>query len=99
MDPLPVLKEDEKEKEKYRNLSEDEDGHEIDEEDEVGNLWTPGGRVETAWLDREAAILVSSGMDVPKAGAELTMNFLGNVVPRADSTEPEKPDYDLEEFA
>jgi hypothetical protein len=38
-------------------------------------------------------------MDAPKAGADVTMSFLGNVVPRADSTEPDIPDYDLEEFA
>jgi len=99
MDPLPVLKEDEKEKEKDRTLREDDDGHDIDDEGAVGDLWTPGGAVETAWSDGGAAILVSSGMDAPKAEADVTMSFLGNVIPRADSSEAEKPDYDLEEFA
>jgi hypothetical protein len=99
MDPLPVLKEDEKKKDKDWTLREDDDDNDTDEEDAVGDLWTPAGGAETAWSDADTAILVSSGMDAPKAGADVTMSFLGNVVPRADSTEPDNLDHDLEEFA
>jgi hypothetical protein len=99
MDPLPVLKEEEKKKEKDWTLREDDDDNDSDEEDAVGNLWTPGGGAETAWSDAGTAILVSSAMDTPKAGADVTMGFLGNVVPRADSSAPDRPEHDLEEFA
>jgi hypothetical protein len=93
MDPLPILKEEEKEKEKEKDwtLREDDDGNDTDGEDFVENLWTPGGGVTPAWSDTGATILISSGRDAQMAEADVTMSFLENVVPRADSSEPEKP--------
>ena len=99
MDPLPVLKEDEKEKEKNRALREDDDDHDIDDQGAVGDLWAPAGGVERAWSDKGAAVMLSSTMDAPDAAADLTSTFLEHVVPRADSSQPEQPGHDLEEFA
>jgi len=92
MDPLPILKKkDEKEKEKDWNIREDDDGHDIEEDVTVRNLWTPGGDAETAWSDTGTAILVSSGEDTSKARAETIMNFLEHVATRDDASETEKP--------
>jgi hypothetical protein len=92
MDPLPILKKkDEKEKGKDWNGSEDDDGHDIDEDVVVRNLWTPDSGAETTLSASGAAILVSSATDIPKAGEETIMNFLENVAPRSDATETEKP--------
>jgi hypothetical protein len=91
MDPLPVLKEEEKDKEEDWTLREDDDGNDTDGDITVRDLWTLGGAVETAWSDTGAAILVSSGTDSPKARAESIMNFLGNVASHGDASETEKP--------
>jgi hypothetical protein len=99
MDPLPVLKEEEKDKEEDWTLREDDDGNDTDGEDAVGNLWTLGGDMQPGWSDTGATLFVTSGMGAPDAAADLTATFLEHVAHLTESIEPEKPLQDLEEFA
>jgi hypothetical protein len=99
MDPLPVLKEEEKEEEKDWTLRESDDDHATDEDVDVIDLWTPRDALETAWSDTGIATLGSTEWDAQTDVADATMDFLGNVVSRPDSTEPVNRDQLAEEFA